>query len=109
MQVIDKGVPADRQIRMPPREPEHIPQPRVLREAREHRPGRVWWETLLMVLSGLAALVVGGFTLLLTIGMFISPTTKEDLAVLWGAVVIGWLLTVILALPIVLLARGRRR
>ncbi len=59
-----------------------------------------------MVLSGLATLVVGGFTLLLTIGMLISPTAEEDVAVLWGAVVVGWLLTVILALPIVLLTRG---
>ncbi|MFI7552810.1 M16 family metallopeptidase [Micromonospora sediminimaris] len=111
MQVIDSGVPIDRQITMPPRDPESIPQPRTLREARERltRPKRAGWEVLLMVLSGLATLVVGGFTLLLTIGMLISPTAEEDVAVLWGAVVIGWLLTVILALPIVLLTRGRRR
>ncbi|MCZ7418397.1 MULTISPECIES: insulinase family protein [unclassified Micromonospora] len=111
MSVIDSGVPIDRQITMPPRDPENIPQPRALREARAYlaRPKRAGWEILLMVLSGLATLVVGGFTLLLTIGMFISPTAEEDVAVLWGAVVIGWLLAVILALPIVLLRRRGRR
>ncbi|GIJ78532.1 Predicted Zn-dependent peptidase [Micromonospora phaseoli] len=111
MNVIDAGVPIDRQVNMPPRPPEQIPQPRAVREAHEHlaRPKRAWWEVLLMVLSGLATLVVGGLTLLLTLGMFISPTAEEDKGLLWGVVVVGWLLTVILAMPIVLLARGRRR
>nr|WP_230416056.1 insulinase family protein [Micromonospora tarapacensis] len=111
MTVIDNGVPPDRQVRMPPRDPERIPQPRALREAREHqaRTRRAWWEVPLMVLSGLATLTVGGFALLLTIGMFISPTAEEDKALLWGVSVVGWLLAVILAVPVVLLARGRRR
>ncbi|MGC5052812.1 M16 family metallopeptidase [Micromonospora sp. DT48] len=109
--VIDSGVPADRQIMLPPRSPEEIPQPGAVRQAHEHlnRPKRPGWETLLITISGLAALVVGGFTLLLTIGLLIEPTAEEDVAVLWGAVVVGWLLTVILALPVVLLTRGRRR
>ncbi|NLU78999.1 hypothetical protein HCA58_11555 [Micromonospora sp. HNM0581] len=110
MSVIDSAVPTDRQITMPPRDPEDVPQPRARHEARAQlaRPQRAGWEILLMVLSGLATLVVGGFTLLLTVGMFVSPTAEQDTAVLWGAVVIGWLLAVILALLIVLLARRRR-
>lgn len=31
MHVVDSGVPIDRQITMPPRDPESIPQPRALR------------------------------------------------------------------------------
>lgn len=109
MAVIDAAVPADRQVPMPARDPGRIPQPRTVREAREHlaRPKRAWWEVPLMALSGLAALGVGGLTLLLTIGMFVSPSS-EDEQWLWGVVVVGWLLTVILALPTVLLRRWRR-
>ncbi|MDG4796295.1 insulinase family protein [Micromonospora sp. WMMD1082] len=111
LNVIDGGVPIDRQIRMPPRDPEDIPRPRTPREARGRpaRGKRAWWEVPLMVLSGLAALGIGGLALLLTIGMFINPTAEEDKGLLWGVAVVGWLLTVILAMPVVLLARARRR
>ncbi|MEV6811229.1 insulinase family protein [Micromonospora sp. NPDC051296] len=110
MNVIDAGVPADRRVAMPPRDPETIPQPRAVREIREYlaRPKRAWWEVLLMVLSGLATLTVGGFSLLLAIGMFVDPELDGE-TWMWGVVAVGWLLTVILALPIVLLTRGRRR
>ncbi|SCL17054.1 Predicted Zn-dependent peptidase [Micromonospora nigra] len=110
MATIDAAVPADRQVPMPARDPERIPQPRAVREARAHlaRPKRAWWEVPLMVLSGVAALGVGGLTLLLTLGMFITPTGADE-QWLWGVIVVGWLLTVTLALPIVLLRRARRR
>ncbi|QOC90831.1 hypothetical protein [Micromonospora craniellae] len=73
--LLDTAVPADRQVAMPPRDPQQIPQPGAAREYREHlaRPRRAWWETLLMALSGLATLGIGGLTLLLTIGMFMEP------------------------------------
>ncbi|WP_433529412.1 M16 family metallopeptidase [Micromonospora sp. CA-263727] len=110
MQAIDAGVPADRQVTMPSRDPETIPQPRAVREIRDYlaRPKRPWWEAPLMLLSGLATLTVGGFTLLLTLAMFVDPELDGEMW-MWGVVAVGWLLAVILALPIVLLARGRRR
>ncbi|MGR6321445.1 insulinase family protein [Micromonospora soli] len=109
--VIDQQVPADRRVPMPARPPERVPQP----YAGGGRPGatarpapHAWWAILLMVLSGLATLGVGGFSLLLTIGMLLPDETGTDDGWLWAVVVAGWLLTVILALPIVLLRRRRR-
>ena len=111
--VIDQQVPADRRVPMPARPPEKIPQPYAGagRPHPQQRPApvtRSWWEVPLMVLSGLATLGVGGITLLLTLGMFISDEADGDEGWLWGMVGAGWLLTVILALPIVLLRRRRR-
>ncbi|RKN51071.1 M16 family metallopeptidase [Micromonospora endolithica] len=117
LRMIDAQVPADRRVLMPARDPEHIPQPRSAGRpdrspARGQRSGatpakRSWWEIPLMVVSGLVALAIGGPTFLLTLGMFITPTGQDE-QWLWGVVVVGWLLTVILALPIVLLRRRRR-
>ena len=111
--VIDQQVPADRRVPMPARPQEKIPQPfaGANRPHPQRRPApvtRSWWEVPLMVLSGLATLGVGGITLLLTLGMFISDEADGDEGWLWAVVVVGWLLTVILALPIVLLRRRRR-
>jgi hypothetical protein len=58
----------------------------------------------LMVLTGLAALVVGAFTVLLNSG---AAGGSGGTAVPWGIAVAGWVLTVILALPVVLLWRRR--
>ncbi|MEH1167050.1 insulinase family protein [Micromonospora sp. CPCC 205539] len=106
--VIDAQVPADRQIAMPARTPESIPQP----QAAERQPGqsadRSWWEVPVMALSGVATLLVGGFNLLLTLAMFTTETEPGD-EWLWGVVAVLWLLAVILALPIVLVWRRRRR
>jgi predicted Zn-dependent peptidase len=113
--VIDQQIPADRRVPMPARPPERIPQPYAgdghrPRPAQAAAPAkRGTGEITLMVLSGLATLGVGGFTLLLTLGMLISDGSDEDAGFLWGMVGAGWLLTVILALPIVLLLRRRRR
>ncbi|MEU2611132.1 insulinase family protein [Micromonospora sp. NPDC007271] len=117
--VIDQQVPADRRVPMPPRPPERIPQPYVgagghpsvgwPQQVTPPPAARSWWEIPLMVLSGLAALGVGGFTLLLTLAMLFPDEPDPDDGFLWGMVVAGWLLTVILALPIVLLRRRRRR
>lgn len=108
IRVIDSQVPADRQVVMPARDPERIPQPRAAEPAPRREPvERSWWEIPLMVVSGLAALAVGGLNALLTLGMFITETAEGE-GWLWGVVVVGWLLTVILALPIVLLRRRRR-
>lgn len=105
MAAIDAGVPADRHVAMPARTPDQIPQPRPL--AREAgTAGRSWWEKLVMVLSGLGTLVMGGFTLLLTFAT-LSDDTEPDEAWFWGVIAVGWVLTVILALPIVLLKRRR--
>ncbi|MFU8872930.1 M16 family metallopeptidase [Micromonospora sp. SL4-19] len=114
--VIDQQVPADRRVPMPARPPERIPQPYaggnhppVNRPQQGAAPAaRAWWEVPLMVLSGLATLGVGGLTLLLTVGMLIADESDPDDGLLWGMVVVGWLLTVILALPIVLVRRRRR-
>ncbi|MFI7023762.1 M16 family metallopeptidase [Micromonospora sp. NPDC049900] len=111
--VLDTAVPADRQVAMPPRDPQQIPQPGAVREYRDRRddvprPRRARRETLLLVLGVLAVLGLGGRALLLTVDVVLEPPA-EKAGGRWGAVVRGWLLTVILALPIVLLARGRRR
>ncbi|MDG4805600.1 insulinase family protein [Micromonospora sp. WMMD1120] len=104
---IDAAVPADRHIAMPARTPDQIPQPKpVVSEADPSR--RSWWEIPVMVLSGIGTLLMGGFCLLLTIGMFAAEESSEDDAWFWGVIAVGWVLTVILALPIVLLKRRRR-
>jgi len=92
-------------VPMPPRTPEQIPQPRTTDQVRPAPPRRRFWEIALMTLSGLAALVVGGATALLTIGMNMDSTDDSDLV---GIAVAGWVLTVILALPVLLLWRRRR-
>ncbi|MCM0675214.1 insulinase family protein [Micromonospora phytophila] len=111
IRVIDSQVPADRQVVMPARDPDRIPQPRSAAASAQRREPvkRSWWEIPLMVVSALAVLVVGGANALLTLGMFITETAESDEGWLWGVIVVGWLLTVILALPIVLLRRRRRR
>jgi zinc protease len=114
IRVIDSQVPATNQVVMPARAPDRIPQPgggrsTAKQRSRSAEPAqRSWWEIPLMVLSGLATLVVGGVNLLLTLGMFITDDAGADAGWLWGVIVVGWLLTVILALPIVLLRRRRR-
>jgi len=106
VQVIDGQVPPDRQVLMPARPPERIPQPEAAHHQRSaERPRRRFWEVALMTLSGLAALLLGAFTGLLHYGMELDNETDS---VLWGVVVAGWVLTVILALPVVLLWRRRR-
>ncbi|RIV38049.1 hypothetical protein [Micromonospora radicis] len=42
--LIDAAVPADRQITLPPRDPDEIPRPRAVRELHEYlaRPKRPW-------------------------------------------------------------------
>lgn len=105
-QFIDARVPADRHVRMPARTPDEIPQPRPAAEQVEPS-GRSWWEIPVMVLSGLGTLLMGGLCLLLTIGMIIDDSESDD-GWFWGVIAVGWLLTVILALPIVLLKRRRR-
>ncbi|SCL38323.1 Predicted Zn-dependent peptidase [Micromonospora rhizosphaerae] len=111
--VIDQQVPADRRLPMPARPPEQIPQPYAAANRRQsqQRPApakRSWWEIPVMVLSGLATLGVGGISLLLTLSMFITDEADGDEGWLWGMVVVCWLVTVVLALPIVLLRRRRR-
>ncbi|MCI4062089.1 hypothetical protein MRQ36_05720 [Micromonospora sp. R77] len=111
--VIDQQVAADRRVPMPARPPEKIPQPYAggnrPRPAQRPEPvKRAGWEIPLMVVSGLAALAVGGLSLLLTLGMLLAEESDPDDGMLWGMVVFGWLLTVILALPIVLVRRRRR-
>lgn len=109
IRVIDSQVPADRQVAMPARDPDRIPQPQAAAGTERREPAkRSWWEIPLMVVSGLAALAIGGGTFLLTLGMFITETAESDEGWLWGVIAVGWLLTVILALPIVLLRRRRR-
>ncbi|MEH0971724.1 insulinase family protein [Micromonospora sp. CPCC 205546] len=110
IRVIDSQVPADRQVVMPARDPDRIPQPRAAAAGAGRREPvkRSWWEIPLMIVSGLAALTIGGGTFLLTLGMFITETAESDEGWLWGVIAVGWLLTVILALPIVLLRRRRR-
>ncbi|SCE97489.1 M16 family metallopeptidase [Micromonospora chokoriensis] len=107
IQAIDAGVPADVHVTMPARSADQIPQPRPI-ERQPEPAKRSWWEVPVMVLSGLATLLVGGIFLLLTIGMFAAEESAEDDAWFWGVIVVGWVLTVILALPIVLLKRRRR-
>ncbi|MGQ5262440.1 M16 family metallopeptidase [Micromonospora sp. ZYX-F-536] len=106
IQAIDAQVPADRHVTMPARTPDQIPQPKPI--VRQDEPAkRSWWEIPVMVLSGLGTLLMGGFCLLLTIGMFAADSDPDD-TWFWGIIAVGWLLTVILALPIVLLKRRRR-
>lgn len=105
-QIIDARVPADRHVSMPARTPDQIPQPRPVTEQVESS-GRSWWEIPVMVLSGLGTLLMGGFCLLLTIGMIVADSEPDD-GWFWGVIAVGWLLAVILALPIVLLKRRRR-
>ncbi|WP_330438561.1 insulinase family protein [Micromonospora sp. NBC_00821] len=103
---IDAGVPSDRHVAMPARTPDQIPQPRpIVREVKF--PGRSWWEVPVMVLSGLGTLLMGGLCLMLTIGT-LADDTEPDEALWWGVIAVGWVLTVILALPIVLLRRRRQ-
>ncbi|MFI6266184.1 M16 family metallopeptidase [Micromonospora sp. NPDC051006] len=107
VRTIDALVPPDRHVLMPARDPERVPQPR--NPARPAREGaRSWWEIPVLVLSWLAVLCVGGLALLMTIGTFATAPAERD-GWLWGIVVVSWLLTVILALPIVLLRQRRRR
>lgn len=111
--LIDQQVPADRRLPMPARPPEQIPQPYAAANRRQSpQPSapvkRAWWEVPLMALSALATLGLGGISLLLTLSMFIAGEADGDEGLLWGVTVACWLLTVILALPIVLLRRRRR-
>ncbi|WBB67008.1 insulinase family protein [Micromonospora sp. WMMD812] len=105
---IDAQVPADRQVVMPARDPEHIPRPRPAESAAGRPGGRSWWEIPVLVLCWLAVLGVGGLALIFTVGTFATPAEERD-GWLWGIVVVSWLLTAILALPIVLLRQRRRR
>ncbi|MFC5925795.1 M16 family metallopeptidase [Micromonospora vulcania] len=105
--ILDAKVPADRQVAMPARAPEAIPQPKTAGRPPREPHVRSWWEVPVLVVSWVAVVLVGGFFLLFTLGMLTTETEPGD-EWLWGAVVVGWLLTVILALPIVLLRRRRR-
>ncbi|MGC4874790.1 insulinase family protein [Micromonospora sp. DT43] len=105
--VIDAKVPADRHIAMPARTPDAIPQPSVADQPARTPADRPWWEIAAIVISGVAVLLVGAVSLLVTYVM-VAAGTEPGEEWLWGVVVAGWLLTVILALPIVLLWRRRR-
>ncbi|PYC67138.1 peptidase M16 [Micromonospora arborensis] len=104
---IDAKVPDDRQIAMPSRAPDAIPQPQFVRQPIAPT-NNTWWEVPAMVLSGLGFALVGGLSVLLTLAMLLTETEPGE-EQLWGAVVVLWLLTVILALPIVKLWRRRRQ
>ncbi|KAB1942709.1 insulinase family protein [Micromonospora sp. ALFpr18c] len=107
IQSIDARVPADRHVTMPARTPDQIPQPKpIAREAGSAR--RSWWEIPVMVLSGLGTLLMGGLCLVLTIGTLAAEESDPDEAWFWGVIAVGWVLTIILALPIVLLKRRRQ-
>ncbi|MGC4857375.1 hypothetical protein ACLQ24_29425 [Micromonospora sp. DT4] len=67
---------------------------------------RPWWEVAMIVVSGVAVLVTGAASLLVTYVMA-AAGTEPGQEWLWGVVVAAWLLTVILAWPIVLLWRRR--
>ncbi|MGC4771380.1 insulinase family protein [Micromonospora sp. DT44] len=105
--IIDAQVPADRHISMPARTPDEIPQPSAPEKPARAPGDRPWWEVAMIVVSGVAVLVVGAVSLLVTYVM-VAAGTEPGEEWLWGVVVAGWLLTVILALPIVLLWRRRR-
>ncbi|MFF0234306.1 insulinase family protein [Micromonospora sp. NPDC005254] len=105
--VIDAQVPADRHIAMPARTPDSIPQPSAAERPAATPADRPWWEIAAIVVSGVAVLLAGAVSLLLTYVM-VAAGTEPGEEWLWGVVVAAWLLTVILALPIVLLWRRRR-
>ncbi|MEV4823111.1 insulinase family protein [Micromonospora sp. NPDC049274] len=105
--VIDAQVPADRHIAMPARTPDTIPQPSTADQPARTPANRPWWEIAAIVISGVAVLLVGAVSLLVTYVVAAAGTEPGE-EWLWGVVVAGWLLTVILALPIVLLWRRRR-
>ncbi|MGV9215141.1 insulinase family protein [Micromonospora sp. RB23] len=105
--IIDAQVPADRHIGMPARTPDEMPQPSAPEKPARAPGDRPWWEVAMMVVSGVAVLVVGAVSLLVTYAM-VAAGSEPGEEWLWGVVVAGWLLTVILALPIVLLWRRRR-
>ncbi|MER7589460.1 insulinase family protein [Micromonospora sp. NPDC127501] len=104
---IDAKVPGDRQIPMPARAPDAIPQPQAVVRQPTESATSTWWEIPAMVLSGMGVLVVGALSVLLTLAMLLTET-KPGEEPLWGGVVVLWLLTVILTLPIVKLRRRRR-
>ncbi|MEU4552981.1 insulinase family protein [Micromonospora violae] len=104
---IDAKVPDDRQIAMPARDPDEIPQPQTAVRQHTESADSTWWELPVMVLSGMGVLLVGALSVLLTLAMLLTETEPGE-EQLWGAVVVLWLLTVILTLPIVKLQRRRR-
>ncbi|MFI6762254.1 M16 family metallopeptidase [Micromonospora sp. NPDC050417] len=105
--ILDRQVPADRRVDMQARTPEQIPAPQPTPSAAKPPLQPFGWPAVTaMVISGIATVAMGGFSALATFGMFLVDDVG---AVEWAAVVFLWLVTALLALPIVLIRRRRRR
>ncbi|MGW8778527.1 M16 family metallopeptidase [Streptomyces sp. NPDC055796] len=72
---LDRVVPAASVVRMPPRDPERIPQPRKTAPKAEPGTARHTWFTVLLWVLGIPAVLVGGFTALLA---YVATRTAGD-------------------------------
>jgi predicted Zn-dependent peptidase len=100
--MIDAAVPESATIWMPARDPDAIPQPEPATTAASAHGG--WLETTMLVLSTVAAVLVGLFGLILVAALAEDDTTAGGE---WAFTVVVWILAILLALPAVL-ARLRR-
>jgi predicted Zn-dependent peptidase len=90
---IDDRVPAQVHVPMPPREPNEIPRPPRLGRFARLMPSRhltVRQRTQLAVL-GLITLLIGGLTLVMSVGMVLGLVDPRPLAAIGGWIISGYL------------------
>lgn len=78
LSALDRVVPAASVIRMPPRDPDRIPQPRKTTPRPAPGTARHTWFTVLLWVLGIPAVLVGGFTALLA---YVAFRTADDGAI----------------------------
>ncbi|RPF46064.1 putative Zn-dependent peptidase [Streptomyces sp. Ag109_G2-6] len=105
---VDAGVPPAVVVRMPPRDPSRIPQPRPAAAAAPKGPQpREAWLTAVLWLLGIPALLSGAFAAIAALAMVSEPDAQGSDE--WEGLVIIWILAAVFLIPWAVLLRRRQR